>query len=335
MSSIDHELKEITQRLEAGRIEEAETRLQNTQSEGSQRVDWCLLKGQCMLRQGRLPEAQEWIERALEVEPHQQEATFRLAFVCDLMGDDDRALSLYRECVDTPPVHVHALINLAVLHEDRGEYDQAEEYLQKVIEQYPNHARAQLFLEDVRSSLNMHYDEDQERLREKSSAVLDTPITDFELSVRSRNCLKKMNIFTLGDLLRSTEADLLAYKNFGETSLNEIKAMLRQKGLRLGQIAEEGQGNLAGGISAESQPHVDPALLNKSVSEMELSVRSRKCLQRLGVATIGELVAHTEAELLSIKNFGQTSLNEIKLRLADSGISLRKLDNRLLRKPEG
>ena len=44
-----------------------------------------------------------------------------------------------------------------------------------------------------------------------------------------------MNIRTLKDLTKITEADLLSFKNFGETSLNEIKAILSQKGLRLGQ----------------------------------------------------------------------------------------------------
>ena len=47
-----------------------------------------------------------------------------------------------------------------------------------------------------------------------------------------------MKIRTLGDLLKITEAELLSYKNFGETSLVEIKAMLSQKGLRLGQGLE-------------------------------------------------------------------------------------------------
>jgi DNA-directed RNA polymerase subunit alpha len=49
-----------------------------------------------------------------------------------------------------------------------------------------------------------------------------------------------MNIKSLGDLLKTTEQELLAYKNFGETSLNEIKALLAQKGLRLGQAAGDG-----------------------------------------------------------------------------------------------
>ena len=69
--------------------------------------------------------------------------------------------------------------------------------------------------------------------------VLNIPVTDFELSVRSRNCLQKMGIMTLGDLCRCTEQDLLASKNFGETSLVEIKEMLATKGLRLGQYAQE------------------------------------------------------------------------------------------------
>ena len=69
--------------------------------------------------------------------------------------------------------------------------------------------------------------------------VLSIPVTDFELSVRSRNCLQKMGIMTLGDLCRCTEQELLASKNFGETSLVEIKEMLATKGLRLGQYAQE------------------------------------------------------------------------------------------------
>ena len=70
--------------------------------------------------------------------------------------------------------------------------------------------------------------------------MLEIPVTDFELSVRSRNCLKKMNIRTLGDLTRVSEQQLLSSKNFGETSLLEIKEILGGKGLRLGQALEEG-----------------------------------------------------------------------------------------------
>ena len=73
------------------------------------------------------------------------------------------------------------------------------------------------------------YDEEGERRADRQSAILKIPVTDFELSVRSRNCLNKMNIRTLGDLIQMSEQDLLAHKNFGETSLMEVKQMLAQK----------------------------------------------------------------------------------------------------------
>jgi DNA-directed RNA polymerase subunit alpha len=72
--------------------------------------------------------------------------------------------------------------------------------------------------------------------------------------------------------------------------------------------------------------NVAESVLNKNVQELEFSVRSRKALQRLGVATVGELATRTEAELLGVKNFGQTSLVEIKQRLQELGLGLRKLD---------
>ncbi|HEX7926217.1 MAG TPA: DNA-directed RNA polymerase subunit alpha [bacterium] len=68
--------------------------------------------------------------------------------------------------------------------------------------------------------------------------------------------------------------------------------------------------------------------LYRSVSELELSVRSINCLQNAKIETIGELVQKTEAEMLKTKNFGRKSLNEIKHILASMGLSLgMKLEN--------
>lgn len=170
----------------------------------------------------------------------------------------------------------------------------------------------------------MYYDEEREKKRSRKNQILETPISDFELSVRSRNCLRKMNIRTLGDLLNITEAELLSYKNFGETSLREIKAILETKGLRLGMALEDknlGTGDLASASSPEDQ-----GLLNKLVDDLQLSVRARKCLQKLNLHTVGELTRTTEAELLGCKNFGVTSLNEIKKALSGLGLSLRSLE---------
>jgi DNA-directed RNA polymerase subunit alpha len=67
--------------------------------------------------------------------------------------------------------------------------------------------------------------------------------------------------------------------------------------------------------------------LNKSVDELELSVRSYNCLKNANIRTIGELVTKSEAEMLKTKNFGRKSLNEIKEILQSMGLALgMKLD---------
>jgi DNA-directed RNA polymerase subunit alpha len=62
--------------------------------------------------------------------------------------------------------------------------------------------------------------------------------------------------------------------------------------------------------------------LNRSVEELELSVRSYNCLKNAEIRTIRDLVQRTEAEMLKTKNFGRKSLNEIKEILAEMGLSL-------------
>jgi DNA-directed RNA polymerase subunit alpha len=67
--------------------------------------------------------------------------------------------------------------------------------------------------------------------------------------------------------------------------------------------------------------------LDKSVEELELSVRSYNCLKNANIRTIRELVQKTEAEMLKTKNFGRKSLNEIKEILSSMGLGLgMKLD---------
>ena len=281
-------------------------------------------RGQDAEAQGLHEKAVDYYERALNENPDNEAACFRLALLYDRQADDAKAIELYERICTSAPVHLNALMNLAVLYEDNNHYDEAHRCLQAILRTNPNHARARLFMRDVESARSMYYDEDADRRGDRRNAVLDIPISDFELSVRSRNCLKKMNMRTLGDLLRTTEAELLGYKNFGETSLNEIKALLAQKGLRLGQAAEDSKG--AAKRPADESSDVNPELLQKTVADMELSVRSRKALQRLNINTIGELASRTEDELLGCKNFGQTSLNEIKQQLATFGMGLRKLE---------
>ncbi len=72
----------------------------------------------------------------------------------------------------------------------------------------------------------------------------------------------------------------------------------------------------------EEKPQIKNENLNRSVEELELSVRSYNCLKNANIQTIGELVQKTEADMLKTKNFGRKSLNEIKEILASMGLSL-------------
>lgn len=306
-----------------GKFDQAANELKNFENQGGRNAEYHYRRGLLLEGQGQMDDAIDAFDAAVTADKNHVNAAFRLAFDLDLRGEDERALALYEKLADRTPTPVNALMNLAILYEDRGRNEKASACVERVLSEYPNHTRARLYLKDMQSSLSMFYDESQERTRQKRDAVMDTPVSDFELSVRSRNCLKKMNINTLGDLLRISEAELLAYKNFGETSLNEIKIMLKQKGLRLGQLKEETT-RTARPTLRRSSPEGSPEILSKFLSEIEFSSRSRKCLQRLGLVTMGDLASKTEIELLTAKNFGQTSLNEIKQKLAEFGMGLRK-----------
>ncbi|HOK41046.1 MAG TPA: DNA-directed RNA polymerase subunit alpha [bacterium] len=77
-------------------------------------------------------------------------------------------------------------------------------------------------------------EEDYSPEEKKLKEILNTPITELELSVRASNCLKEIKIKTLGELALHLENDLLKTKNFGKKSLNEIKEKLGRYGLTLG-----------------------------------------------------------------------------------------------------
>ncbi len=264
--------------------------------------------------------------KAVAADPTNTHALFTLAFALDLLGDEQEAISLYERCCESTPAPINALMNLSVLYEDNGEYASAEKCLRQILETNPSHPRARLFMKDVMASRSMFVDEEQTRDVAKRNALMDTPVTDFELTVRARNCLKKMNIRSLGDLLRITEAELMAYKNFGEASLIEIKNMLTIKGLRLGQGLEEQHRRVRREVYESLKGGGNEAVLAKPVTDLGLSVRARKALQVLGIHTMGDLASRTEAELMGVKNFGATSLDEVKVRLAENGLKLRSLE---------
>lgn len=77
-------------------------------------------------------------------------------------------------------------------------------------------------------------------MSEKTRDVVDRPLEEFDISVRSRHTLEKGNIRTLGDIARRTEEEILQIENFGRKSLQEVEDLLATHGLRFGMKFEEG-----------------------------------------------------------------------------------------------
>jgi DNA-directed RNA polymerase subunit alpha len=313
-----------------GHVEESRKILSGLQPKlAGSSAEYHFQQGAILAADGELSLAAGELEKALNLDKDHNGALFELAYINDLFGNDDTALDLYRRCTERPPVPLAAWINLGVLYEDEMRFREAEQCYRQVLAHEPNHPRARLFVKDCQASKGMYYDEEAEKGYTVLKQLLEIPVTDFELSVRSRNCLRKMNIRTLGDLTRTTEAALLASKNFGETSLSEIKEMMQSKGVRLG-MALEGGDRTGGGPTQdhriEPPQEVPPeiqALLNKPISELSLSVRARKCMSKLNIQSVGDLMKRSGDELLECKNFGVTSLNEVRDKLTTLGLKLK------------
>ncbi|MCH2103230.1 MAG: tetratricopeptide repeat protein [Planctomycetes bacterium] len=310
----DAEAEEITEAL---RAEIAETPEAFQQS-----AEGLHLSGRLFEAERRWDEALECYENASDVSLAHRKNLFHLGRLAERFGLDETALEAYQALVALRPAQRNAMMNLGMLYEDLGRDQEAASCYDSIVKSSPMDDRARLYLADAVAGMDMYYDEDLERKEDRLNQILRTPITDFELSVRARNCLNKMNILTLGDLVEQTEAELLAYKNFGETSLNEIKEILGSKGLRLGMARDEavasvdvGRNRYAGMENADA--------LNRPLSDLELSIRARRTVETLGCLTLGDIVQHSEEELLGMPNFGQTSLIELRERLEQFGLKLK------------
>ncbi len=305
-----------------GKLDEADEVVSSTGAEGTRRAEYSYQKGCILADRGDAFGAIEYFERAADMDPHHSRALFSLALQNSLHGNDDQAIRLYERALSKPPYYLGAVLNLGLLYEDRENYPAAEYCFRQVLRFDPRNERALLYLKDIEATGDMYYDEETLKNQARMEQLLNRPITDFELSVRSRNCLAGMEIDNLGDMTRISEQELLAGKNFGETSLHEIRDLMASHGLTIGQNLHQ---------KAEHEPAYSPqdlspaeqATMGRPVTDLNLSVRSRKCLTRLGITQVGQLVSRTPDELLSAKNFGVTSLNEIRQKLAETGLKLR------------
>ncbi|MFW5845390.1 MAG: DNA-directed RNA polymerase subunit alpha C-terminal domain-containing protein [Planctomycetota bacterium] len=295
--------------LDADRLEDAEKALDDV----PQGAEAEFLAGQIDERNGRTERAINAYESALEMDGKHVEAAFRLANLFDRIGDDDMAVEYYLVCADSWPPYIPGVINLGILYEERGEANAAIDCFRQALAFNPDNERAKLLLRDAQASRSMFYDEKEEREREQMQKILKTSVNDFELSVRSRNCLAKMNIFTLGDLISITEQEMLNYKNFGETSLKEVKEMLDHRNLRLGMLREREERTLS---------KADQKVLNESIEKLELSDKCMDMLGKLGVTRIGDLEHYDDLQLYRAEGSGQTVVQELSTAMGAIGFKL-------------
>ena len=89
---------------------------------------------------------------------------------------------------------------------------------------------------------------------------------------------------------------------------------------RVGELNIDAEGIEIGPSPAEADTIAAFAM---PIEDLDLTVRSYNCLKREGIHTVGELVSRTEADLLDIRNFGQKSIDEVKIKLAGMGLALK------------
>ncbi|MDR3211523.1 MAG: tetratricopeptide repeat protein [Planctomycetota bacterium] len=318
-TSAPYALKPIDSLRRMGKLDEASDLVEKQRRQFSDKPELDYFQGRVLEDIGQYQNALDCYIRSLNIYPNYAECLFRAAYLADLRGLDSLAKDYYsRIGPESNRVYVNACLNLSLIYEDDEDYEKAIACCRRALKIAPQNRRAKLFLSNMEAAANMYYSPEETKQSERMEAVLRVPVSDFELSVRSRNCLASMNIMCLGDLIKRTESEMLAYKNFGETSLREIKEMLAAKGLRLGMMRED-----AATRQAMERRNASNELLSKPIDELELGVRARKCMETLGIATIGDLVSRTESELVNARNFGRVSLKEIKSKLKLHGLAFR------------
>lgn len=273
------------------------------------------LAGQVAEAEGKIEAAINAYESAIELDGKHVEAAFKLGVLLDRIGDDDMAIEALLVCADVYPHYLPGVINLGILYEERGEANAAIDCFRQVLAYNPDNRRAVMLLRDAKASRGMYYDEREEKDRDHMTKILRTPVNEFELSVRSRNCLAKMNIFTLGDLISITEQEMLNYKNFGETSLKEVREMLSARNLRLGQLREH---------ESRGMNRADQKVLADSVDKLELSEKAMGVLENLGVSRIGDIQQYSDIELYRVAQSGQSVVQELTTALAAIGVQINK-----------
>ncbi len=295
--------------------EEAEKICDRYEDTHGESPDWLYCKGRILETQGQHSEAVDMFEKAVAIDENHQNSLFRLAFNFDLDGEDEKAIDMYNKCASLQPASLGALMNLGVLYEDHQEYEKAIECYERVLAVDPAHKRARLYLKDADAGLHMAVEEDMGLIFREHDLVMDKRIDSFNLSARCRHVLDELQVETVGDLTEVTEGQLMAFNNFGDSSLQELKNILAEHGKSL---ADE-PAQLVQGENAE-QEEQNTAGLDTEIEDAGFSDELIGTLKGLGIATLGDLAKYSENELEAECELEEAEIDEVKSVLADNGV---------------
>jgi len=159
------------------------------------------------------------------------------------------------------------------------------------------------------------------------------PVYELDFSVRTHNRLIVNNINYVGDLCQKTPAQLLSIKGFGRKCLNEIVEFLQHHSLSLEMKIPKWETKsyieIVKALNEQNKLELYIKKQNEIVSihlrkveDLNLSVRSYRCLKKEHIEFVGDLAQRSEASLLKLRNFGRKSLLEIKEKLSELNLAL-------------
>lgn len=125
---------------------------------------------------------------------------------------------------------------------------------------------------------------------------------------------------------RETNRERLHLEIWTDDTLAPSDALSRAAAVLVEQLSPLVSYSRISKVEAETSPTlptIPEEIFNKPVEQLNLSVRTMNCLRRGGISTVGELTTRSERDLLTLRNFGQKSLNEIKDKLIEMGLALK------------
>lgn len=157
---------------------------------------------------------------------------------------------------------------------------------------------------------------------EQSARGGNVPLEDLELSIRSYNCLRRANVYTLLDLAGKTEEDLIGIKNFGQKSVEEVRQAIELRGLSLPFQRVDLLGT--GGPSEKKELQLSDSREpdENELNKLDLPRRTLNGLYRNKIYSVSDLLKNSEADLLAFLSLGPSAIGEIKAALQRKGLSL-------------